>query len=120
MKKWRVTKDTLHRRLINLIQLLDVDGNGVWDANEVKALFIKELDKLYGPGGPNKDMHERAEEMERMREHVFKENDKNRDGLIDFQEFMLEAKKASFNQDEGKYGTSAFSRIRISLKKHIK
>lgn len=67
----------------------------------MKALFIKELDKLYGPGGPNKDMHERAEEMERMREHVFKENDKNRDGLIDYQEFMLEAKKASFNQDEG-------------------
>ncbi|XP_026318327.1 nucleobindin-2 isoform X3 [Hyposmocoma kahamanoa] len=81
--------------------LHDVDGNGVWDANEVKALFIKELDKLYGPGGPNKDMHERAEEMERMREHVFQENDKNRDGLIDFQEFMLEAKKSSFNQDEG-------------------
>lgn len=79
----------------------DVDGNGVWDADEVKALFIKELDKLYGPGGPNKDLHERAEEMERMREHVFKENDRNRDGLIDFNEFMLETQKAEFNQDEG-------------------
>ncbi|XP_050683234.1 nucleobindin-2 isoform X2 [Leptidea sinapis] len=79
----------------------DVDGNGVWDADEVKALFIKELDKVYGPGGPNKDMHERAEEMERMREHVFKEYDKNRDGLIDFQEFMLETQRANFNQDEG-------------------
>ncbi|KAJ8737754.1 hypothetical protein PYW08_000349 [Mythimna loreyi] len=79
----------------------DVDGNGVWDADEVKALFIKELDKLYGPGGPNKDLHERAEEMERMREHVFKENDKNRDGLIDFHEFLAETKKVEFNQDEG-------------------
>ncbi|CAB3225972.1 unnamed protein product [Arctia plantaginis] len=79
----------------------DVDGNGVWDADEVKALFIKELDKLYGPGGPNKDLHERAEEMERMREHVFKENDRNRDGLIDFNEFMLETQKAEFTQDEG-------------------
>ncbi|XP_068619280.1 nucleobindin-2-like isoform X2 [Battus philenor] len=79
----------------------DVDGNGVWDADEVKALFIKELDKVYGPGGPNKDRHERAEEMERMREHVFKENDRNRDGLIDFQEFMMETQKADFNQDEG-------------------
>ncbi|XP_047040823.1 nucleobindin-2-like isoform X1 [Helicoverpa zea] len=79
----------------------DVDGNGVWDADEVKALFIKELDKLYGPGGPNKDLHERAEEMERMREHVFKENDRNRDGLIDFNEFMTETQKAEFNQDEG-------------------
>ncbi|XP_060809483.1 nucleobindin-2 isoform X2 [Amyelois transitella] len=79
----------------------DVDGNGAWDADEVKALFIKELDKLYGPGGPNKDLHERAEEMERMREHVFKENDKNRDGLIDFHEFMMETQKSEFNQDEG-------------------
>ncbi|CAG5038915.1 unnamed protein product [Parnassius apollo] len=79
----------------------DVDGNGVWDADEVKALFIKELDKVYGPGGPNKDLHERAEEMERMREHVFKENDRNRDGLIDFHEFMMETQKAEFNQDEG-------------------
>lgn len=80
---------------------IDVDGNGVWDADEVKALFIKELDKLYGPGGPNKDLHERAEEMERMREHVFKENDKNQDGLIDFHEFMLETQRAEFNRDEG-------------------
>ncbi|XP_072930614.1 nucleobindin-2 isoform X2 [Epargyreus clarus] len=79
----------------------DVDGNGVWDADEVKALFIKELDKLYGPGGPNKDLHERAEEMERMREHVFQENDRNRDGLIDFREFMMETQRADFNQDEG-------------------
>lgn len=67
-------------------------------------------------------MHERAEEMERMREHVFKENDKNRDGLIDFQEFMLEAKKASFNQDEGKYDIhrhiiETFTRTRISLER---
>ncbi|KAM3968623.1 nucleobindin 1 isoform 2-T2 [Aphomia sociella] len=79
----------------------DVDGNGAWDADEVKALFIKELDKLYGPGGPNKDLHERAEEMERMREHVFKENDKNHDGLIDYHEFIMETQKANFNQDEG-------------------
>ncbi|CAH2034700.1 unnamed protein product, partial [Iphiclides podalirius] len=79
----------------------DVDGNGVWDADEVKALFIKELDKVYGPGGPNKDRNERAEEMERMREHVFSENDRNRDGLIDFHEFMMETQRADFNQDEG-------------------
>lgn len=85
------------------IKFLDVDGNGVWDADEVKALFIKELDKLYGPGGPNKDLHERAEEMERMREHIFKENDKNHDGLIDFHEFMTETQRAEFNQDEGDF-----------------
>ncbi|XP_026500799.1 nucleobindin-2 isoform X6 [Vanessa tameamea] len=79
----------------------DVDGNGVWDANEVKALFIKELNKMYGPTGPNTDLHERAEEMERMREHFFKENDRNHDGLIDYNEFMMETQKPEFNRDEG-------------------
>lgn len=79
----------------------DVDGNGVWDANEVKALFISELDKMYGPNGPNKDLHERAEEMERMREHVFNESDLNRDGLIDFNEFVQQTKNSDFQNDQG-------------------
>lgn len=78
-----------------------MDGNGVWDADEVKALFIKELDKMYGPDGPNEDLHERAEEMERMREHVFSEADKNKDGLIDFHEFILSTKSQEFNKDPG-------------------
>lgn len=61
---------------------LDLDGNGLWDQEEVKALFLKELDKLYQQGLPEDDMRERFEEMERMREHVFSEADTNRDGLI--------------------------------------
>jgi hypothetical protein len=60
----------------------DLDGNGVWDADEVKALFLKELDKMYTPGASEDDMRERIEELERMREHVFKEADTNKDGLI--------------------------------------
>ena len=39
---------------------------------QVKALFKKELDKTYDPNAPEDDMREREEEMERMREHVFK------------------------------------------------
>ena len=62
--------------------VLDLDGNGVWDQNEVKALFSKELDKVYDPNAPEDDMAERYEEMERMREHVFNETDINRDYLI--------------------------------------
>lgn len=62
---------------------LDLDGNGAWDQDEVKALFSSELDKLYATGSPNQgDLRERAEEMERMREHVFKEADHNKDGFI--------------------------------------
>lgn len=59
-----------------------MDGNGFWDQNEVKVLFLKELDKLYTEGAPEDDINERREEMERMREHVFNEADLNHDGLI--------------------------------------
>jgi len=45
-------------------------------------LFLKELDKMYTPGAAEDDMRERIEELERMREHVFKEADTNKDGLI--------------------------------------
>jgi len=60
----------------------DLDGNAFWDPDEVKALFLKELDKMYTPGAAEDDMRERIEELERMREHVFKEADTNNDGLI--------------------------------------
>ena len=60
----------------------DLDGNGFWDPDEVKALFLKELDKMYTSGAAEDDMRERIEELERMREHVFKEADTNKDGLI--------------------------------------
>lgn len=60
----------------------DLDGNGYWDQMEVKALFKKELDKMYDPNAPEDDLTERYEEMERMREHVFRESDSNRDNLI--------------------------------------
>lgn len=79
----------------------DVDGNGFWDEQEVKALFKSELDKVYQSGLPEDDMRERAEEMERMREHVFKEADLNRDHLISFDEFMEQTRKKEFEQDQG-------------------
>lgn len=60
----------------------DLDGNGFWDEDEVKALFLKELDKMYNERGLEDDIYEKREEMERMREHVFDEADLNHDGLI--------------------------------------
>ncbi|KAK7602514.1 hypothetical protein V9T40_008103 [Parthenolecanium corni] len=79
----------------------DVDGNGFLDEEEVKSLFLKELDKLYAQGMPQADLMERAEEMERMREHVFNEVDKNRDRLISWEEFYAMSQKPEFNEDPG-------------------
>lgn len=79
----------------------DLDGNGVWDQEEVNALFLKELDKLYQQGVPEDDMRERAEEMERMREHVFSEIDTNKDGLISYEEFLAQTRKPEFEKDQG-------------------
>ena len=62
--------------------ITDLDGNGYWDEMEVKALFQKELDKMYDPNASEDDLMERYEEMERMREHVFRESDTNKDNLL--------------------------------------
>lgn len=81
----------------NLIS--DLDGNNFWDETEVKALFVKELDKVYQQGLPEDDMRERVEEMERMREHVFREADTNHDNLISLEEFIAQTKREEFNRD---------------------
>lgn len=80
---------------------LDVDGNGFWDEEELKALFVRELDKLYQQGMPQADLMEKAEEMERMREHVFNEVDLNRDRLVSWDEFKHMSEQPNFEKDEG-------------------
>jgi len=79
----------------------DLDGNGQWDENEVRILFKKELDKAYDPNAPEDDMREREEEMERMREHVFKESDKDKNRMISYDEFLAETQRDEYNKDEG-------------------
>lgn len=56
---------------------------------------------MYQQGAPEDDMRERVEEMERMRESVFGEMDQNRDGFIDFQEFLRQTGSNNFKQDNG-------------------
>ena len=68
-----------------------------------KVLFKKELDKVYDPNAPEDDMREREEEMERMREHVFRESDVDRNRLISFDEFLAETKRDEFDKDPGSY-----------------
>ena len=83
----------------------DLDGNGKWDENEVRILFRKELDKAYDPNKPEDDMREREEEMERMREHVFKESDSDKDRMISFDEFLAETQKEEFDQKDQVWDT---------------
>ena len=45
-------------------------------------------------------MQERAEESERMREHVFKETDANKDRMISFDEFLEQTQKEEFNRND--------------------
>ena len=63
-------------------------------------MFQKELNKAYDPNAPEDDMRERAEESERMREHVMKETDSNKDRLISFDEFVSQTKKEEFNRSD--------------------
>lgn len=66
--------------------------------------FFQELDKMYAEGAPEDDMRERVEEMERMRESVFKEVDTNKDGFIDYQEFLQQTKRNEYEKDNGWQG----------------
>jgi hypothetical protein len=46
-------------------------------------------------------MRERIEELERMREKVFKEDDKKKDGIIRYEELIEKKKKKEFEKDYG-------------------
>jgi len=80
--------------------LHDSDSNGYLDEFEVEALFQKELDKIFNTTDPDYDPVEREEEMNRMREHVFTEMDKNSDKLISMDEFIQTTNEKEFEKNE--------------------
>ena len=79
----------------------DLNGDDYLDEEEVKMLFLKDLEKVYDPNASEDDMVERQEEMERMREHVFREADKDGDMLISRDEFLEETNRKEFDEDPG-------------------
>ncbi|RNA12552.1 nucleobindin-2 isoform X1 [Brachionus plicatilis] len=85
---------------VTFFKLHDIDGNNYWDEFEVEALFNIELDKIYNKTDPEFDPAERFEEMNRMREHVFGEIDKNKDRLVSLDEFVESTKSREFKQNE--------------------
>lgn len=80
--------------------LHDKNGDGYLDQYELETLFLGDLDKAYNETNPDTDPRERQEEMERMREHVMREMDKDKDGLLSLSEFMSETKTKDFEEDD--------------------
>jgi len=80
--------------------LHDKNSDGYLDQFELETLFLQDLDKVYNESDPDTDQKERNEEMERMREHVMKSMDHDKDGLLSLDEFMTETKNEDFEKDE--------------------
>lgn len=78
----------------------DSNGDGFLDETELEALFTKELEKVYNPENEEDDMVEMEEERLRMREHVMKEIDANKDRLVSLDEFMMSTKRDDFKEKE--------------------
>ena len=55
---------------------------------------------MYDEDADEDDQMERYEDMSRMREHVYKQVDTDRDGLISLPEFMESARDPRFDEDE--------------------
>lgn len=78
-------------------KLHDTNEDGVLDEQELEALFTKELEKVYDPKNEEDDMMEMEEERLRMREHVMKNVDLNKDRLVSLEEFLKSTEKKEFN-----------------------
>ncbi|XP_077387798.1 nucleobindin-1 isoform X2 [Festucalex cinctus] len=78
-------------------KLHDTNEDGVLDEQELEALFTKELEKVYDPKNEEDDMMEMEEERLRMREHVMKNVDTNKDRLVSLDEFLMSTEKKDFN-----------------------
>jgi nucleobindin len=81
-------------------KLHDTNGDGFLNEFEIEALFQIELDKIYNISDPNYDPLEREEEMNRMREHVMNEIDKDKDRMISFKEFTDATQQQDFKKNE--------------------
>ncbi|XP_041471491.1 nucleobindin-2-like isoform X2 [Lytechinus variegatus] len=79
--------------------LHDSNSDGFLDEFELEALFIKEVEKIY-QGKKNADVQEKFEELSRMREHVVKQIDGNKDKMVSLDEFMEAAAASDFDEEE--------------------
>jgi len=78
----------------------DKNSDGYLDYFELETFFLNDLNKAYNESDPETDMYERDEEINRMREHVMKTMDTDRDGLVSKAEFLAETEGEDFEKDE--------------------
>ncbi|XP_019640015.1 PREDICTED: nucleobindin-2-like isoform X1 [Branchiostoma belcheri] len=78
----------------------DTNGDGYLDPMELEALFEKELEKVYKESNEEDDLREMEEERARMRKHVLREVDTNKDSMVSFEEFSDATKRKEFEQPE--------------------
>jgi Ca2+-binding EF-hand superfamily protein len=60
---------------------------------------FNKLNKIYNVSDPSFDPDEREEEMNRMREHVFGEIDKDKDRMVSLHEFLEATKEKEFEKN---------------------
>jgi len=84
----------------SFFKLHDINGDGQLDEGELEAIMLKEAEKVYEED-PNADPVERQEEMDRMREHVMKEFDKNNDRMVSYEEFDRGMKAPEARNEQG-------------------
>ena len=58
------------------------------------------MDKIYNISDKAFDPVEREEEMNRMREHVMNEIDKDKDRMVSLQEFIVATQQKEFDKNE--------------------
>ncbi|XP_074661011.1 nucleobindin-2-like isoform X5 [Tubulanus polymorphus] len=98
-KEDHMDKDTFNPK--TFFKYHDTNEDGVLEPDEVEALFQAELDKVYESNHTEDDMMERYEEMNRMRQHVYKDYDKNKDSMISLEEFLDAVNSNAAAKDEG-------------------
>ena len=82
------------------------------------------LDKVFNKSDPSYDPLEREEEMNRMREHVMNEIDKDKDRMVSLQEYLDSTKEKDFDtnqewktiEDEPQFNQNEFEEFK---KEHV-
>ncbi|UJR36200.1 hypothetical protein I4U23_028933 [Adineta vaga] len=84
----------------SFFKLHDINGDNLLDEGEIEAIMLKEAAKIH-EDTPDGDPVEEEEEMDRMREHVMKEFDKNNDRMLSLDEFERGINGKEAKNDQG-------------------